>query len=210
MRERQFDVIHAHHYEGLMVAAAANVGQRLPVVYDAHTLLMSELPSYSLGLPADFKQWLGRRMDSWIPRLADHIVCVTDTIHDRLVSEAGFQLRARFRGFKWGRVRALRPGHSRCTADGWPQLYLHGKSCGVSGDRSDVARVQERARANPHCTLDHCDRLLFRTLRRARERARDRPTNRARAIPFIRAVAVVARKCRRCHQPPGRLRRHPP
>ncbi len=89
LRSRSFDVVHAHHYEGLLVGAAARVGTGVPLVYDAHTLLMSELPYFSLGLPAPAKALLGRWMDRHLPRLAEHTVCVTDTIRDKLVHDAG-------------------------------------------------------------------------------------------------------------------------
>jgi glycosyltransferase involved in cell wall biosynthesis len=89
LREMPFDVIHAHHYEGAMVAAAARVGRRVPMVYDAHTLLMTELPFYSLGLPDRVKRSAGAWMDGWIPKLADHTVCVTETIRDKLVGAIG-------------------------------------------------------------------------------------------------------------------------
>ena len=36
LREHRFDVIHGHHYEGLLVGAAARVGTGVPLVYDAH------------------------------------------------------------------------------------------------------------------------------------------------------------------------------
>lgn len=93
LQSRQFDVIHAHHFEGLLVGAAARTGRDVPLVFDAHTLLMSELPFYSLGLPDSAKATLGRWMDRWIPRLAEHTVCVTDTIRDKLVGEAGMDPR---------------------------------------------------------------------------------------------------------------------
>ncbi len=89
-RER-FDVIHAHHFEGLLVGAAARVGRKVPLVFDAHTLLMSELPYYSLGLPKAVKLTLGRFADRVLPRLAEHITCVTDTIRDKLVHETGLK-----------------------------------------------------------------------------------------------------------------------
>jgi glycosyltransferase involved in cell wall biosynthesis len=93
LRELPFDVIHAHHYEGALVGAMARLGRRVPMVYDAHTLLMSELPFYSLGLPARVKRSVGMWMDGWIPKLADHTVCVTDTIRDKLIREAGMDPR---------------------------------------------------------------------------------------------------------------------
>jgi glycosyltransferase involved in cell wall biosynthesis len=89
LHDSPFDVIHAHHYEGLLVAAAARRGLPVPLVYDAHTLLMSELPYYQLGLPESVKRALGRWMDGWMPDLAEHTVCVTDTIRDKLVQKAG-------------------------------------------------------------------------------------------------------------------------
>ncbi len=89
LQESRFDVLHVHHYEGAMVGAFARRGLGIPMVYDAHTLLMSELPFYPLGLPAGVKRALGVRLDRWIPRLADHTVTVTETIRDRLVNDAG-------------------------------------------------------------------------------------------------------------------------
>lgn len=83
-RQQDFDVIHAHHYEGLLVARAARGRLRIPIVYDAHTLLASELPSYSLGLPEGVKRALGSWVDRVLPRLADHTVCVTETIRKKL------------------------------------------------------------------------------------------------------------------------------
>lgn len=86
LRRHRFDIIHAHHYEGLLVAKAAALGSQLPLVYDAHTLLASELPTYGLGLPLRWKQSLGRRLDRKLPRLADHIISVTQKIKERMQS----------------------------------------------------------------------------------------------------------------------------
>ena len=80
-----FDVIHAHHYEGLMVAKAARPLGGPPVVFDVHTLLESELPHYALGLPSGLKRWIGRGFDRWLPGRADHVIAVTDDIRSRLV-----------------------------------------------------------------------------------------------------------------------------
>lgn len=78
-------VIHAHHYEGLLVARVARIGRRLPVIYDAHMLLGSELAYYDMGLPKSLVARLGRGLDRWLPRLSDHVVSVTATIRDKLV-----------------------------------------------------------------------------------------------------------------------------
>jgi glycosyltransferase involved in cell wall biosynthesis len=83
-RELRFDLVHAHHYEGLLVASHALRGT--PVVYDAHTLLASELPSYPLGLPRRCIRAVGPWLDRHLPRRADRIIAVSETIRHTLVS----------------------------------------------------------------------------------------------------------------------------
>jgi glycosyltransferase involved in cell wall biosynthesis len=83
-REHPIDVIHAHHYEGLLVALASGRGST-PVVFDVHTLLESELPYYGLGLASWTKRWIGRTLDRRLPGRADHVIAVTDDIRSRLI-----------------------------------------------------------------------------------------------------------------------------
>ena len=85
IRERGIDIIHAHHYEGLLVGAFARRKTAIPLVYDAHTLLESELPYYGLGLPRSVKAGLGRWLDRRVPPLSDFVVSVTQVIRDKLV-----------------------------------------------------------------------------------------------------------------------------
>jgi len=80
------DIVHAHHYEGLIAAWLARVGRRIPLVYDAHTLLGSELPFFKLGAPKKAVARVGARLDRWLPQLADHVVSVTQTIKDKLIA----------------------------------------------------------------------------------------------------------------------------
>ncbi|MGH7572072.1 MAG: glycosyltransferase family 4 protein, partial [Gemmatimonadota bacterium] len=61
------DLVHGHHYEGLMVALLARRAG-IPILYDAHTTLESELPSYRMGLPGSFKRSFGRLLDRRLPR----------------------------------------------------------------------------------------------------------------------------------------------
>jgi glycosyltransferase involved in cell wall biosynthesis len=89
-----FDVIHAHHYEGLMCALYANRKTKLPLIFDAHTLLSSELPSYSLGLPKFVKRYIGKIIDNTLPKRATHVVAVSENIEQRLVTEFGLNLAA--------------------------------------------------------------------------------------------------------------------
>lgn len=85
LRSLDFAVIHAHHYEGLLTALLARHGRRLPVVFDAHTLLGSELSYYKLGLPAGATAAIGRAFDRHLPPLADHVIAVTDDMRATLV-----------------------------------------------------------------------------------------------------------------------------
>lgn len=86
---KRFDLIHAHHYEGLIVGLLARRRYRLPLVYDAHTMLASELPSYGPGVARPVLEALGRWADGALPRRADHVVAVTRDIRERLVGVHG-------------------------------------------------------------------------------------------------------------------------
>jgi len=86
-----FDVVHAHHIEGLLVSLPARLRHKVPIVYDAHTMLGSELPSYGPRL----SRWLvgaaGGWLDSWLPRCADHVASVTEDIRDSLIGRYRMQ-----------------------------------------------------------------------------------------------------------------------
>ncbi len=84
--EHRIEVIYAHHYEGLLVGLAGRFGTSTPLVYDAHTLLESELPTYAPQVPAWVKKGLAVRLDRWLPPRADHVIAVSETIHQRLVA----------------------------------------------------------------------------------------------------------------------------
>ncbi len=84
LRERPVDVIHAHHYEGLLVALWGAAGLGIPVVYDAHTMLSTELTGYGIPLPGPLLRVIGRQLDRHVPRRADHVIAVSDTIADKL------------------------------------------------------------------------------------------------------------------------------
>jgi glycosyltransferase involved in cell wall biosynthesis len=82
--EIRFDLVHAHHYEGLLVASHATRGT--PIVYDAHTLLASELPTYPLGLPRRCVGAVAPWLDRHLPRRADRIIAVSETIRNTLIT----------------------------------------------------------------------------------------------------------------------------
>ena len=89
LRRYEIDLIHAHHYEGLFVSLLARAATKHPIVYDAHTLLESELPFYRLGLHSNIRRAVGRYLDRALPKRADHTVTVTERIRDELVSRGG-------------------------------------------------------------------------------------------------------------------------
>ena len=86
-RGGRFDVIHAHHYEGLLASLPAARLLRIPLVFDVHTLLSTELPLYSMGLPPAWLRGLGGALDRSLPPLADHIVAVTNSIREKLIAQ---------------------------------------------------------------------------------------------------------------------------
>ncbi len=82
--EHRFDLVHAHHYEGLLVASHAL--RETPIVYDAHTLLTSELPTYPLGVPRGCIRVVAPWLDRHLPRRADRIIAVSEAIRRGLAT----------------------------------------------------------------------------------------------------------------------------
>jgi len=86
LRSQPIDVIHAHHAEGLLVALMAGARGRLPIVYDVHTILESELPQYPLGIGSRALARVGRALDRRLPRYADAVLAAHDDIRQRLIA----------------------------------------------------------------------------------------------------------------------------
>jgi glycosyltransferase involved in cell wall biosynthesis len=78
LRAISFDVIHAHHYEGLLAALFARARRVPPIVFDSHTLLESELPHYGRGFESALRARVGRMLDRCLPKRAQHVVAVSD------------------------------------------------------------------------------------------------------------------------------------
>lgn len=85
----RFDVIHAHHLEGLLVALPSRIRHGVPIVYDAHTMLSSELPSYGPTFTKRVVSAMGLWLDGVLPNSADHVASVTADIKDRLTARHG-------------------------------------------------------------------------------------------------------------------------
>jgi glycosyltransferase involved in cell wall biosynthesis len=83
LRGGHFDVIHAHHYEGMLCGLLARRRQAPPLVFDVHTLLESELPSYSTTGRALIKR-IGRVLDRLLPAHADHVIAVSEDMRREL------------------------------------------------------------------------------------------------------------------------------
>lgn len=84
LRASRYDLIHAHHAEGLLAALPSHWLFRVPLVFDVHTLLENELPHYPLGLPRRLLARVGRAMDQTLPARSDHVIAVSDTIRAAL------------------------------------------------------------------------------------------------------------------------------
>jgi glycosyltransferase involved in cell wall biosynthesis len=119
-RELRFDVVHAHHYEGLLVASHAV--RDVPIVYDAHTLLASELPTYPLGLPRRCVRAIAPWLDRHLPRRADRVIAVSETIANALTAagaSAPDRLHVIQNGVEWQRFSA----HGAPTPDGRTVIF---------------------------------------------------------------------------------------
>ncbi len=88
LRRYKFDIIHAHHYEGLLATLPARVLTRIPVVFDSHTLLEGELPFYDLHLGRNLKRNVGLWLDRNMPRLAHHVIAVSESICKWYIEQA--------------------------------------------------------------------------------------------------------------------------
>jgi len=84
LSSNEIDLIHAHHYEGLIVALRSR-RRGVPIIYDAHTTLHSELPYYRMGLPRWLKLGVGAVLDRYLPRTAHHTIAVTEKIREKLL-----------------------------------------------------------------------------------------------------------------------------
>ena len=89
LKTHDIDLVHAHHYEGLLVSLLVRRWTKHPIVYDAHALLEAELPVYSLVLPKQLKMAIGRGFDRRFPKLANHTITVTEEIKTQLLKHGG-------------------------------------------------------------------------------------------------------------------------
>jgi glycosyltransferase involved in cell wall biosynthesis len=84
VKTEKIHLIHAHHFEGALVSYAVRALTGVKVVYDAHTTLMGELPSYNF---CNIKK-VSSFIDYHVPRLADFNITVSDELKE-MVSNMG-------------------------------------------------------------------------------------------------------------------------
>ena len=182
----RFDVMHAHHLEGLLVALPSRLRHGVPIVYDAHTMLSSELPSYGPSFTKRVVSTVGRWFDGVLPNAADHVASVTTDIRDRLTAASWLVARSDF-----CRHERRRDGvfscRRRAATCGWSDAAdLHRHSGAVSGCRRVARGVRGRAARAPGSAALYGGEL---------------------AVRFLRGVGSEARYPRRHRDHSGQLRR---
>lgn len=81
VREHRIDVVHAHNTEAALVAAVAPLGRRVARLYDMHTAMVDELPTFGGGRAA---ATVGAVVDRVAARTATGCVALSHDGADRL------------------------------------------------------------------------------------------------------------------------------
>ena len=72
LRERPFDLVHAHIFASAVAASIATLGKNVPLVVSEHT-------------EASWQTWLSRRVSGWAHRRATRTIAVSMPIEQRLI-----------------------------------------------------------------------------------------------------------------------------
>lgn len=88
-RKYRFDIIHAHHFEGLMATWPVRLFGNTPIIFDVHTLLRAELHHYNLYIEKNILKKVGLILDRYLPRAADYVISVSEQISSQLTRDAG-------------------------------------------------------------------------------------------------------------------------
>ena len=101
VRRERIQVIHAHNYEGPLIAYVVRLLTGVPVVYHSHNALEDELACYfRAGWQRRLARVLGRMLDRQIPRRADFSIALTPELESFL----------RARGVAADRIATIPPG----------------------------------------------------------------------------------------------------
>jgi glycosyltransferase involved in cell wall biosynthesis len=169
LRQFPIDVIHAHHFEGLIAGQLARVGTGIPLVFDAHTLLMSELPFYRLGLPSGLKRFIAATFDRHLPVMGDHVVTVTERIRERLIE-----------------LRAVSPHRSTIVRNG-ADLHLFLAANGNHATKRNAPTLIFTGNLAPYQGID----LMLRAFRAVLDRRKDARLKIVTESPFDRYDALA-------------------
>lgn len=83
-----YDVVHAHNVEAPLLVWRAARRARIPLVYDLHTRMGEELPTYLPSAARSMGAVMGRALDAILPRIADGCVAISRRAEEHL-REAG-------------------------------------------------------------------------------------------------------------------------
>lgn len=86
IRREKIDLIHAHGYEAILIAAIAKLFTGRPLIYHAHNLMSDELPAYQF-FPSLVAHTLGSVLDWMVPRFPDHIITLTNHLKVAVMAE---------------------------------------------------------------------------------------------------------------------------
>lgn len=81
MRRYDLEIVHAHNYEGLLVALAS---RKRPIVYHAHNAMADELPFYFSK--ARWAAGVGRLLDRTVPHRADAVIAPHHALAEYLIA----------------------------------------------------------------------------------------------------------------------------
>lgn len=81
------DIIHVHNYEAPFAAYLRRIKSTIPIVYTAHNLMEEELDTYYKGyFSKKVSRWVGRLLDTHIPKRADAVIAIREETAETLRS----------------------------------------------------------------------------------------------------------------------------
>jgi len=87
VRKHNVAVIHAHNYEGALVAGVVGKLTGVPVIYNAINTMIGELASFNFIRPRALANGLARFLDYVVPRMADLVIADTEELRSFLLSK---------------------------------------------------------------------------------------------------------------------------
>ena len=80
VRRHGIQLLHAHNYEAAIAALCARQRTGVPVLYNAVTNMVDELPTYNFIRPRSLARKLGDYLDRSVPRRADAVTAVSEDL----------------------------------------------------------------------------------------------------------------------------------